>query len=330
MSPFDFDADFAPLTLGKAYRTAWPAELRVLGPAQAGDLALISGGDGCGKSWVAMTAALSVAKGRALLGGMWDVPAGAGGPALYIAVEDRTRDHGARLQKIVREAMHLREIGAPPADDDADLVVWPLHGKRMSLVTPTPNGPSRYGVTEAGERFAQSVAGYRLVVIDPLRAFHDLDEGDGAGLDFLARWLVSVAMRNEQVILAVHQASQGAILAARDDHHAGRGATDFPAACRAVWTLRGMTPDEADKAGIDQARRRAWRALVNGKASHADEAAVAHLEKTAEGVFVRKALPATPSTPTRRGKARPDAGAAAYRSAAMTTMGDEGNSRDVW
>lgn len=296
----------APLTWGRACHTNWPAPERVLGPLQPGDLALISGADGLGKSWVAMAAALSVAKGRNVLGGMWDVPPNTS-HALLVAIEDRRADHGSRMQKIARVAQMLGELPQPNQDDDG-VTVWPMQGQRLTLVQPAQSreATERYEVTQLGRWFAEQIAQYRLVVLDPLRAFHNLDESDGAGLDFFARWLVSVAMKNEQVILAVHHASQSAILQGREDHHAGRGATDLPAACRAVWTLRGLSMNEAE--GRDIADRRAWRVLVNGKASHGAESDNIHLKKDMGGVLVRMELPEKAekkqgTAPTSRGNA---------------------------
>jgi RecA-family ATPase len=176
----------------------------------------------------------------------------------------------------------------PPDDDDA-VTVWAMQGQRVPLVQ---RAGDAYALAPLAAEFAQAVADYRLVVLDPLRAFHDLDESDGAGLDFLARWLVTIAMKNRQAILLVHHASQSAILDRRDDHHAGRGATDLPAACRAVWVLRAPTEKEMP----DDETRRDMRVLVNGKASHASEGATRYLRRVryADGVVFVKTDPPEP------------------------------------
>lgn len=225
---------FTPISLSLACHSKWPPPEYVIGPAQIGDLILLSGADGLGKSWCAMTAGFAVAKGVSALGGMWNVPQ-VSGKVLYVAVEDRPRDHGERLQKIAQQAQILNEVSLPSEDQEDDTItVWPLAGQRVPLARPSKEPGNRYEFTNLATWFEKSIVGYHMVIIDPLRSFHDLDEVDGAGMDFLARGLVSMAMRNRQTIFAVHHASQGAILQSRDDHHAGRGATDFPAACRAV------------------------------------------------------------------------------------------------
>jgi hypothetical protein len=91
-------------------------------------------------------------------------------------------------------------------------------------------------------------------------------------------------MKNDQVILLVHHASQNAILDKRADHHAGRGATDLPAGCRAVWTLRaGLKEDDGTR----------WRELVNGKASHGAESDTRHLRPGVGGVLYCAKPPTT-------------------------------------
>lgn len=281
-----------PLTIGAALRSAWPRPQFILGPLQPGDVGLLSGGDGLGKSWVALGAGLAVACGRSLLGGTFSVPPGSGGKVLYIAAEDREADHGRRLQALARH-VQLHD-GLRIEEDDDGLTVLPLQGRRIPLVRRNASrdrDAAPYLVTAEGAAWAADIKAYRLVIIDPLRAFHDLDESDGAGMDFLVRWLVSVAMANQQAILLVHHASQGAILERRGDHHAGRGATDLPAGCRAVWTLRAPT----DKEIPDEGERGQWRVLANGKASHGPEAGNRFLRRVLDGVLSAAEAPAAPA-----------------------------------
>jgi len=278
-----------PLTLGRACSTPWPRPEFILGPLQGGDVGMISGADGLGKSWVAMAAGLSVAVGKSVCNGMWDVPRGVTGRVLMFCVEDREADHGRRMSALVKHCRLAGEIGQIEDDDDS-LTLIPLQGHRLALVQKSGD---RYQVTAEGWAWAKQIQDYRLVIVDPLRAFHDLDESDGAGMDFLVRWLVSAAMTNQQAILLVHHASQGAILDRRGDHHAGRGATDLPAGCRAVWTLRaGLREDDGTR----------WRELVNGKASHRAESDTKHLRPGIGGVLYCAEPP--PTNEDQGGKAK--------------------------
>lgn len=291
----DFLREASELDFWDAADAAWPAPNYVLGALQAGDVGLLSGADGVGKGWVALAAGLSVALGRSVCRsertarGIFELPANAApGKVLYFAVEDRVADHGRRMAAIARQ---LRIEGIKSRCGEQFKIVA-LKGKRLPLMQRGDDGIAR--PTAEGMRWARAIEGYKLVIIDPLRAFHDLTENDGQHMDAFIRWLVSVAMTNGQVILVVHHASQTAILDRREDHHSGRGATDFPAGCRAVWTLRAASPTE-----VEEAERRDWKVLVNGKASHDREAGATFLRRGADGVLYADAapLPLPPSSP---------------------------------
>lgn len=252
----------------------------VVTPLQRGDVGIISGADGVGKSYLALALGMTIASGQSI-GGIFPAT-GRPGKALYIAGEDRQADHVRRLQSVAKAA---RESGIDASNAQLDLVT--LAGERMPLLACTAGG--EYVKTTDYYRFLRMTENYDLVIIDPLRMFHDIPENDGVGMDKLVRLLVSTAMHNRQAIIVIHHASQGAILDSRDDHHSGRGATDFPAGCRSAWVLRGMSKDEAKSAGIDDDARRDWRVLVNGKASHGKEAGATWLTRRQDGVLVRAA-----------------------------------------
>ena len=143
------------LTIGQARASEWPTPKYVLGPLQPGDVAELAGADGLGKTWVAEGAGISVAQGKSLLGGMFDVPAGHGGKVLYLAVEDRRDDHGRRLKSL---AQHIQaHDGLYIGEDDERLIVLPLEGKRLPLVRRTTARPSAslYEVTTEGRAWAE-------------------------------------------------------------------------------------------------------------------------------------------------------------------------------
>jgi hypothetical protein len=307
------------MSLGRAASTPWPAPQYILGPLQAGDVGLLSGADGVGKSWVGLAAAVSVAYGKAACGGAFEITDSSRGPVVYFAVEDREADHGRRLAALARHVATHDQMRIDDGDDLLTIIM--LEGKRQPLVTSTAG---KCSITQYGKAWAKAVADYRLVIIDPLRAFHDLQESDGQAMDFLIRWLVTVAMTNWQAILLVHHASQGAILEGRDDHHAGRGATDLPAGCRAVWIIRAASKEE-----VDEAERRDWRVLVNAKASHGPEATKRFLHRGIGGVlYVDPSGPPSPpkkekdQKPEKKSNPTPAGGVNAYQAAK--------DGRDVW
>lgn len=267
----------ARITMADAARAKiLPVEF-VVEPLQRGDVGILSGADGVGKSFAALALAASVAAGVSV-GGIFQ--AGGKGKAIYIAGEDREADHIRRMKSIQALLNDEHQIRSPAMDFD----LIPLAGQRLPILRQTKDG---YEKTPFFSALSEKIKGYDIAIIDPLRMFHDLQENDGVGMDKLVRSLVEIAMRNQQVIVVIHHASQGAMLDGRDDHHAGRGATDFPAGCRAAWTLRGMSKKEAEDAGVDEESRRDWRVLVNGKASHSKEAGKTWLTRQGDGVLRR-------------------------------------------
>lgn len=268
------------LTIASAEAVTVPPPDFIVTPLQRGSVGIISGADGSGKSFIALALAASVAHGVSV-GGIFDVPL-VRRRALYLAGEDGDSDHLRRMQSLARL---MRSNGLRALDGVLDM--RPLHGQRMPLLEKTRDGG--YAKTAMAMRFARQIASYDIVIIDPLRMFHNVEEIDGVGMDILVRWLVDITIKNQQVIGVIHHASQSAILDGRSDHHVGRGATDFPAGCRAAWTMRGISQKEAEAAGLDDDQRRDWKVLVNGKASHGKEAAAVWMQRQPDGVLVRSA-----------------------------------------
>jgi hypothetical protein len=122
-------------------------------------------------------------------GGVVEKPR-AKGRVLIVAGEDRRDDHIRRLKAL---GAHLQQDHGIDSDDDGMLTLLPLEGRRMPHFAPKADG---YTVTDERVAFADMIktGGFRLVVIDPLRMFHDCTESDGPGMDGFARWLVTVAM----------------------------------------------------------------------------------------------------------------------------------------
>jgi RecA-family ATPase len=268
-----------PIHVGTAAFTKLAPTDFIIGPLQAGELGIVSGADGLGKSWLALEMAATVATGISV-GQVFEAP-NATGRVLLVAGEDKTADHIRRLAVL---AKRLGQDGTQIAEEDERITLWPLNGHRFSLMQKKGD---EVCPTELAQEFSRAISGYRLVILDPLRMFHDLSETDGVAMDTLARWLVSVAMTNKQAIVLVHHASQGAMLQGRDDHHVGRGATDLPAACRAAWTLRALTQQECIEARLDDSDRAGWAMLINSKANHSPLTDRVLLSRGEDGLLVR-------------------------------------------
>jgi RecA-family ATPase len=264
------------LTFGDAVAPPPPADY-VIGPLQPGDGGMLAGGDGAGKGWVALAMGATVATGRSICG---IVPAPEqAGPVVYITGEDRVSDHLRRMHVMRR---WMDGYGIPPPAGDMMRVIA-LRGRRMPLLVAAGD---EVHPTAHLDAYRRAVDGARLVIIDPLVMFHDLEERSTRHMDTLARTLTCIAMEMGHALIVVHHASQEAILSAREDHHAARGATAFAAAMRGGWTLRRCTDREAQAAGLDDRQRLDWRALSNGKSSHATESCTVWLRRSPGGLLV--------------------------------------------
>jgi RecA-family ATPase len=180
------------------------------GVLPAGEVGLLVGTDGGGKSALLAELALAVA-----LGVPWAspvpqqpglIPAPTAGRVLYIAGEDDTAEYHRRFAA-ARAALQL------PAPPVGQVWLWPLESHPWHLMeahrqaaTPTE--------TTAAERLAAVMRQIapRLVVLDPLIMLHGLSEADPQHMDSLMRLLIRLARSVPGcAILAAHHAGQASI-----------------------------------------------------------------------------------------------------------------------
>lgn len=185
---------------------------------------------GTGKSMLALEA------GAAVAGGIPDADllglSPKGGKVFYFAAEDppiafehRLHAMGKRLTKEARHAI---------ADNF----------KIESLVGYMPDimDPKWY------EAIINACAGYRLIIIDTLSRFHQLDENSNGEMAQLISRLEYIARLTGAGILIIHHSSKAMAVAGRgDEQQAGRGASALIDNARWAANLIGMTKDESMK-----------------------------------------------------------------------------------
>nr|WP_286184185.1 AAA family ATPase [Piscinibacter lacus] len=95
--------------------------------------------------------------------------------------------------------------------------------------------------TAAGDLLLQACRGARLVVLDPIREFHNADENDSAAMGALVRHIKRYARVTGAAWLLVHHTSRAAALNGYGDTaDAGRGSTALTNAVR--WQLNLSRP----------------------------------------------------------------------------------------
>lgn len=275
----------------------------VVGGLPAGELGLLSGSDGAGKSMLALQMAVAVACGLPVAGGAIPAPATTG-RVVYVSGEDGI-DHIHRRLLALRGAMIDDRRAREKYDaglDHLDLVA--LDGERYPLLRAGRQDDEPQADDERIEALRAVAEGARLVIIDPLVMFHSVGENDNGHMDHLARLLIRTARHCGGAVLAVHHTGQEALLAARDDHQAGRGATALAAAARAVWVLRRLSQKEREAAENQNRDPIQLRMLRGSKVSrHIEQDGVA-LVMGRDGV-----LSLTPSLSAPAGVPAPSAGA---------------------
>ena len=211
-----------------------------------------------GKSTLAMTEALAIATGRALLDitpdervNVWiwngedpmeELQRRIISAAMYYEI-DPTEIEGRLFVDTGRETKIAEQtkIGAVVARPIVDAVIATIHDNEIGLM-----------------------------IVDPFVASHRVVENDNPAIELVAASWAEIADVTGCAIELVHHARKTSAEITVDD---GRGGSALLAKVRSARTLNGMTEDEVARAAVDN--RRAYFRLQNGKANLAPPADVA-------------------------------------------------------
>lgn len=279
----------------------------------AREIGLLVGGDGTGKSLLALGLAISVACGIPWAGGLLPAPAQTG-RVVYFSGEDDTDEAHRRIRAIMGR---LRR-DAPPNDHAQvqrlesglrQIEIIPLDGHPMPLLAAGRQDADPQETAWVG-RLRERIEGARLLILDPLVMFHSVSENDNQHMDRLMRCVQRLVRSTPGcAALLVHHAGQGSVRDGADDAMVARGATALHGAARAVFALRRLTPTEEDRfreAGEDPWRLRAIR---GPKISRAQERPVAYVRFDAAGVpMLHEVAALAASQKSQQRKAKPYAG----------------------
>lgn len=205
----------------------------------AGTVGAIVSPGGAGKSMLALELSVLVTTGADLsgFGGGVDRPLGS---VVFLAAEDpadaiRHRLHalGKHIDKDTREAFAK------------GFEIEPLAGMQANIDRPD------------WLAFIESMAvGRRLMFLDTLRRFHELDENDSGQMAYLVGVLEGIAKRTGCAVVFLHHASKAAAMGGMgDQQQASRGSSVLVDNIRWQAFLAGCSKDEAKKMGIDEAVR---------------------------------------------------------------------------
>ncbi len=170
----------------------------------AGAVGLIGGAPKCGKSWLSLEMALSVASGRPCLG-RFEVPTS--GPVLVFAAEDAPLQVRERLEGLAQVR------GVDFAALDVGLIV------EASLRIDRPEDVARLRATVARRR-------PRLLVLDPYVRLQRVDENNSTEVSAILSSLRELSREFDLAIVLVHHARKSP---ADQAGQALRGSSDFHA-----------------------------------------------------------------------------------------------------
>jgi hypothetical protein len=199
---------------------------------------------GVGKTSIALSWALSLASGRALVGDYVHHRS----RVLIVTAEDNMEEMRRRL-RAARMQHGIDVIGS------GWLGVVCLTGMKdaVSIARVSDNGD----VVETGDadRIAETIRLFRAdaVILDPFVKLSGAPENSNDGTDVVMRALVRIADRCQCAVLVIHHNRKGQ--ASPGDPDLARGAGSLIAAARIALTVTGMSPDEASTMGIPEEER---------------------------------------------------------------------------
>lgn len=227
------------------------------GVVPSGEVALIAGAGGGGKTWLLTATAISVATGRPLFD-MFQV-ASPGHVALCLAEEDRReiewRLHwGAKLLKLDRDEQRLLA---------QRVLLLPLQGQPVGLVSDDPeNVAETRFAAELRRRLDDTGVEWRLIVLDPLARFAgpDAEKDAAAATRFVQVLETFTRVRGRPTVMASHHTTKASREGSGNRVNAARGSSALVDAPRFVWTIEpppepkkkgGKGSGEDDDLGID-------------------------------------------------------------------------------
>lgn len=243
------------LDLRTAIEQAPPAIDFVLPALVAGTVGAIVGQGGGGKSFAAIQIATLVATGKDTLGLCGETKHKVG-KVVYFSGEDpaeilahRFHDLGARLDNEAREALY------------ENLRVAPLVGYGANFMS-----------KEWGAWVHEETKGARLVIIDTLRRFHNLDENNGGDMAQVLKFFEGLCLASGTTVIFVHHMSKGGARENGDDQNASRGSSVITDNNRWQMNLNTMSAGQyraAQAHGCNLSERGRYACLTLARVSYA-------------------------------------------------------------
>lgn len=225
-----------------------------------GSVGMIVGQGAIGKSFLSLEIGLSMATGRPVAGGLWDIPKT--GKTLVIMGEDDSQILQERLYWL-RNSENLSEEECKKADLLLD--VRSGRGCDMRIIQKTRDG---YQKAPFFDTLMQICEGQRLVVIDPLLFLNGgSDENDNGAAAVLMSFLYQICEKTGATIVLLHHVGKGGS-EGREEWASARGASAFTTSVRWQINMSPLSKDQLAELGIDESQKSEWVFVKNVKANY--------------------------------------------------------------
>lgn len=235
-----------PLNIKFMLRNPPPALDHVLPGLLAKSVGLLVGPGAVSKTMLALQVGIAMATGTPLLGGLVGGSVSEGGKAqrvVLVLAEESAEVVWHRLHAIASVQLAASGIDPDTAAEllERNLVIHALAGgDQVNLLG------DNLDRTPAGEQLREACMGARLVILDPVRDFHNADENDSTAMKALARHIASYAASTGAAWLLVHHSSRAAAVHGfGGSADAGRGSTALTNAVRWQMNLSRPTRETA-------------------------------------------------------------------------------------
>lgn len=240
-----------PLDIPWALHSELPPLDFVLPGLFPGGLGLLVAPGGTGKSFLALNIAISLSTGRAIADGLF--PASTSRRVVYLAGEESDRLLAERLRSTI-------DIADQSLLNPTNLILLPMTGEDCRLV-------SQGKPTELWSELKDLAYGSGLIIVDPIRRFHDGDENDSSAMTQLVVVLESLAKHTGAAVLAVHHANRASASDA-GSQHASRGSSALVDGARWQLNLSRMDEKTATAYGLTDSERLSYIAVDIAKSNY--------------------------------------------------------------
>jgi len=229
----------SPLDAARLAATPPPPSDDLLPGLPRAAVGALVGMDGVGKSWIVLSIAVAVAAGAAPWGAPgWGPTTPRPQDVLILAAED-----GPEVQHRRIHALSRSRWVAP---------LWAAAAPRLHVVSLTQRlhlatRPDRWDAPrvdwETCDAIAAAARGCGLVILDPLRRFHQLNENTSTDADAVVEAAETIARESAAGVLLVHHASKMAVMSGQASRQqAARGASAFTDGVR--WQAQAVRSED--------------------------------------------------------------------------------------